>query len=223
MVLGSTTSILVIAIVVVVLVALIREASTGATESNAALAGADALETVVVILGSATTILVMAVVLVIPVAAASTSLAENNAASASGANDNVEWAGKEDAPSKKGKINPKDNHISFQCSDMNLIIQRLDEMKIEYVTATVKEGGVTVDQLIFHDPDGNMIEICNCQNIPILPLSSCPLKKFNKYPTFNQTMPNSFHGNGTSKMNCLGEMEYLMLENLAMNLIDISY
>ncbi|OIT05525.1 hypothetical protein A4A49_07956 [Nicotiana attenuata] len=136
----------------------------------------------------------------------------------------VHLLGKEDAPSKNGKIiNPKDNHISFQCSDMDLIIRRLDEMKVEYVIATVKEGGVTVDQLFFHDPDGNMIEICNCQNIPILPLSSCPLKKFNKYPVFNQTMPNSFHGNGTSKMNCLGEVEYLMMENLAMNMIDILF
>ncbi|XP_016432291.1 glyoxylase I 4-like [Nicotiana tabacum] len=135
----------------------------------------------------------------------------------------IHLLGKEDAASKKGKINPKDNHISFQCSDMDLIIERLEELKIEYVTATVKEGRVTVDQLFFHDPDGNMIEICNCQNIPILPLSSCPLKKFNKYPTFKQTMPNSFYGNGTSKMNCLGEMEYLMMENLAMNMIDISF
>ncbi|XP_009629333.1 glyoxylase I 4-like [Nicotiana tomentosiformis] len=136
----------------------------------------------------------------------------------------IHLLGKEDAQPKKERINPKDNHISFQCSDMDLIIERLEELKIEYVTATVKEGGVTVDQLFFHDPDGNMIEICNCQNIPILPLSSCPLKKFAKYPTFNQTIPNSFYGNGTSKMNCLGDqVEYLMLENLAMNMIDISF
>ncbi|XP_009606733.1 glyoxylase I 4-like [Nicotiana tabacum] len=135
----------------------------------------------------------------------------------------IHLLGKEDAKSKKERINPKDNHISFQCSDMDLIIERLKELKIEYVTATVKEGGVTVDQLFFHDPDGNMIEICNCQTIPILPLSSCPLKKFNKYPTFNQTIPNSFYRNGTSKMNCLGEVEYLMMENLAMNMIDISF
>ncbi|XP_009621424.1 glyoxylase I 4 [Nicotiana tabacum] len=137
----------------------------------------------------------------------------------------IHLLGKEDAEAKKGKINPKDNHISFQCSDMDLIIERLEELKIEYVTATVKEGGVTVDQLFFHDPDGNMIEICNCQNIPILPLSSCPLKKFNKYPTFNQTMPNSFYENGSraAKMNCSGEVESLMMENLALDMIDICF
>ncbi|CAN4110720.1 unnamed protein product [Withania somnifera] len=107
---------------------------------------------------------------------------------------------------------------------MDLIIQRLNDMEIEYVTATVKEGGVTVDQLFFHDPDGNMIEICNCQNIPIIPLSSCPLKKLSNLPTFNQnTVPNSFYGNESSKKNCLGEIEYVMMESLAMNMIDISF
>ncbi|XP_009785992.1 glyoxylase I 4-like [Nicotiana tabacum] len=136
----------------------------------------------------------------------------------------IHLLGKEDAQSKKGKINPKDNHISFQCSDMDLIIERLDELKIEYVTATVKEGGVTVDQLFFHDPDGNMIEICNCQNIPILPLSSCPLKKF-ATPTFNQTMPNSIYENGSrgANMNCSREVESLMMENLALDMIDICF
>lgn len=91
---------------------------------------------------------------------------------------------------KKGKINPKDNHISFQCSDMELIIKKLDDMNIEYVTAKVKEGGVIVDQLFFHDPDGYMIEICNCQNLPVLPLSSCPLKNKNTTTSINhQTSP----------------------------------
>lgn len=83
----------------------------------------------------------------------------------------------EDLQTKKGKINPKDNHISFQTPNMSLIIAKLKEMEIEFVTAVVKEGGVVVDQLFFHDPDGYMIEICNCQNLPILPISSCPLKK----------------------------------------------
>ncbi|KAK4339889.1 hypothetical protein RND71_041351 [Anisodus tanguticus] len=134
----------------------------------------------------------------------------------------IHLLGKEDVQSKRGKINPKDNHISFQCSDMDLIIQRLGEMDIEYVTATVKEGGVTVDQLFFHDPDGNMIEICNCQNLPVLPLTSCPLKKMAS-PSFNQTIPDPFYGNGNEMMNCAGEVESLMMENLALDMIDISF
>ncbi|XP_016437433.1 glyoxylase I 4-like [Nicotiana tabacum] len=51
----------------------------------------------------------------------------------------IHLLGKEDTQSKKGKINPKDNHISLQYSDMDLIIERLDELNIEYVTAIVKE------------------------------------------------------------------------------------
>lgn len=77
---------------------------------------------------------------------------------------------------EKGVINPKDNHISFQCSDLNLLKQRLEGMGIQYVTAVVSEGGIEVDQIFFHDPDGYMVEICNCENLPVLPISSCPLR-----------------------------------------------
>ncbi|KAI3445595.1 hypothetical protein Pfo_002260 [Paulownia fortunei] len=122
----------------------------------------------------------------------------------------------ENVPEKKGKINPKDNHISFQCSDMDLIIHQLEEMKIEYVKAVVKEGGIIVDQIFFHDPDGYMVEICNCQNLPVLPLSSCPLKKMPN-PNINLTT-SSFYG----KMQCSGEVEALMMENLAMDMLNLS-
>lgn len=44
-------------------------------------------------------------------------------------------------------------------------------MEIEYVRQRVEEGGVNVDQLFFHDPDGFMVEICNCDNLPVIPLT----------------------------------------------------
>ncbi|KDP42432.1 hypothetical protein JCGZ_00229 [Jatropha curcas] len=125
----------------------------------------------------------------------------------------------ENAPHKKGAINPKDNHISFQCSDMDLLVRRLEEKKIEYVTATVEEGGITVDQLFFHDPDGYMVEICNCQNLPVLPLSVCPLKlpKANG----NITTPR-FYGKSSLEMGCSGGVASLMMENLVVDMLDIS-
>ncbi|KAI3972931.1 hypothetical protein MKX01_019589 [Papaver californicum] len=125
-----------------------------------------------------------------------------------------------DIRQKKGAINPKDNHISFQCSDMKLVMRKLEGMNIEYVTATVEEGGVKVDQLFFHDPDGYMIEICNCDNLPVLPLSSsCPIKK--KLPqTPNMSHIASLSGNGRS---CAGEVEDKMLENLFQDLMDLSF
>jgi len=92
-------------------------------------------------------------------------------------------------PVEKREINPKENHISFQCSDMKVIMQKLDAMKIEYVTAVVEEGGIQVDQLFFHDPDGYMIEICNCQNLPVLPISSCPLKRHSSFYYGMQIQP----------------------------------
>lgn len=71
---------------------------------------------------------------------------------------------------------------------MKLIMKNLDEMNIEYKTAVVEDGGIQVDQLFFHDPDGYMIEMCNCQNLPVLPISTCPLKQ----PTNQAPVP--FYG-----------------------------
>jgi len=121
----------------------------------------------------------------------------------------------EDVPAKKGGINPKDNHISFQCTDMNLVISKLKELKIEYVTAVVKEGGIIVDQLFFHDPDGYMIEICNCQNLPVLPISSCPLK----LPKVNDT---SVYAKRQYELHCAREDAAWMMEDLVVNMMNIA-
>ncbi|QCD76434.1 uncharacterized protein LOC114186926 [Vigna unguiculata] len=118
-------------------------------------------------------------------------------------------------PVEKREINPKENHISFQCSDMKVIMQKLDAMKIEYVTAVVEEGGIQVDQLFFHDPDGYMIEICNCQNLPVLPISSCPLKRHSSF----------YYGEDTFKINFYAEeskLSKLMMENFMMDMLKIS-
>ncbi|MCV2423776.1 VOC family protein [Paucibacter sp. DJ4R-1] len=72
---------------------------------------------------------------------------------------------------KKDEINPKDNHISFQCESMDAVEKKLTEMQVKYKRARVEEGGIYVDQLFFHDPDGFMIEICNCDNLPVIPLA----------------------------------------------------
>ncbi|KAL1809703.1 hypothetical protein DCAR_0729306 [Daucus carota subsp. sativus] len=72
---------------------------------------------------------------------------------------------------KKGEINPKDNHISFQCESMGAVEKKLKEMGIDYVRQRVEEGGIYVDQLFFHDPDGFMVEICNCDNLPVVPIA----------------------------------------------------
>ncbi|XP_073298403.1 glyoxylase I 4-like [Primulina huaijiensis] len=72
---------------------------------------------------------------------------------------------------KKTVINPKDNHISFQCESMGVVEKKLAEMGLDWVRQRVEEGGIYVDQLFFHDPDGFMVEICNCDNIPMVPLA----------------------------------------------------
>ncbi|GMH14283.1 hypothetical protein Nepgr_016124 [Nepenthes gracilis] len=72
---------------------------------------------------------------------------------------------------KKEEINPKDNHISFQCESMGMVEKKLKDMGVKSLRQRVEEGGICVDQLFFHDPDGFMIEICNCDNLPVVPLS----------------------------------------------------
>eukprot|EP00249_Psilotum_nudum_P001425 c13893_g1_i3 orf=1162-1719(+) len=85
----------------------------------------------------------------------------------------IEGRNPNDIP-KKVEIDPIDNHISFQCDDLKLTESILQEHGIKYIKRLVEEGGVMVDQLFFHDPDGFMIEVCNCDNIPVIPLGSEP-------------------------------------------------
>ncbi|KAH9287674.1 hypothetical protein KI387_031791, partial [Taxus chinensis] len=76
---------------------------------------------------------------------------------------------------KKSEINPRDNHISFQSSDVGSVEKKLEEIRMKYEKRVVEEGGVYVDQIFFHDPDGYMIEICNCHKLPVVPLSDAPV------------------------------------------------
>ncbi|KAL5975795.1 Glyoxylase I 4 [Asimina triloba] len=91
-----------------------------------------------------------------------------------------------DSMPKKSEINPKDNHISFQCESMKVVERKLKEMGIEYIQRTVEEGGISVDQMFFHDPDGFMIEICNCDNLPVIPLAGEALRMCGRSGLKNQ-------------------------------------
>ena len=44
----------------------------------------------------------------------------------------------------------------------------LKEMNIKYVKRIV--AGIYVDQLFIHDPEGYMVEICNCEKLPMEPI-----------------------------------------------------
>ncbi|CAB4321485.1 unnamed protein product [Prunus armeniaca] len=57
--------------------------------------------------------------------------------------------------------------------------KNLKEMEIEYVKRMVEEGGIYIDQLFFHDPDATMIEICNCDNLPVTSLAGEPVRPCN--------------------------------------------
>ncbi|KAF5736473.1 hypothetical protein HS088_TW14G00616 [Tripterygium wilfordii] len=85
----------------------------------------------------------------------------------------VQAKDEERLPSDRDHLDPMDNHISFQCADMEAIEEKLKERSIKYVKRTVDdEGRVRIDQLFFNDPDGFMIEICNCENLKLVPMGS---------------------------------------------------
>nr|DAD27133.1 TPA_asm: hypothetical protein HUJ06_028601 [Nelumbo nucifera] len=65
--------------------------------------------------------------------------------------------------------------LLVQCESMVAVEVKLKEIGIEYVQRTVKEGGIYVDQLFFHDPDGFMVELCNCENLPVVDLNGEPI------------------------------------------------
>lgn len=137
----------------------------------------------------------------------------------------LESSSPDDMPPKKRPINPKRNHISFQSPDVGQVVRKLEEMNIEYVTAVVEEGGIKVDQLFFHDPDGYMIEICNCDNLPVLPVS-CPLKRQSNTETITKLTAgyrkNGIVGSG-GRFRCGNGAEDQMMEGLAKDIMDISF
>ncbi|KAK6928800.1 Glyoxalase/fosfomycin resistance/dioxygenase domain [Dillenia turbinata] len=69
-------------------------------------------------------------------------------------------------------LDPMDNAtflFKYHCEDMEAIEERLEEHKIKYIKRTVEdERGAAIDQLFFNDPDGYMIEICNCENLTLV-------------------------------------------------------
>lgn len=85
-----------------------------------------------------------------------------------------------------------------QCESVAAVENRLQQMKIEYVKSRVEENGIYVDQLFFHDPDGSMIEICNCDNIPVVPLSED--KAWSYCSRFNCNIQNRQHHHQIQQM-----------------------
>lgn len=73
---------------------------------------------------------------------------------------------------RPGKIDPRADHLSFQADSLELVEERLQEHGTPYLKQTVVEGGFRVHQVFIHDPDGSMVEICNCEVLPVIPLDA---------------------------------------------------
>jgi hypothetical protein len=53
---------------------------------------------------------------------------------------------------------------------MLLVEQKLQENGVKSVRCVVVDNDIKVDQLFFHDPDGHMIEVCDCENLHVEPI-----------------------------------------------------
>ncbi|KAG7673688.1 hypothetical protein Ndes2526B_g02855 [Nannochloris sp. 'desiccata'] len=72
---------------------------------------------------------------------------------------------------RSSEINICSDHISFQPSGTLAEIEAcLKSHNISYKMQYVTEGGFTVPQVFFHDPDNNMLEICPCDCLPLVPV-----------------------------------------------------
>ncbi|PKI36256.1 hypothetical protein CRG98_043368 [Punica granatum] len=59
------------------------------------------------------------------------------------------------------------------CEDMEAIERKLMDRNIKYMKTTLGDDSQSkIDQLFFTDPDGFMIEICNCENLRLIPQGS---------------------------------------------------
>ena len=71
-------------------------------------------------------------------------------------------------------ISPMADHLSFHALDLDAVVEVLNELKVDFVKQAVVDNGVTVEQLFLHDPDHNMIEICNCESFAVCPIKLVP-------------------------------------------------
>lgn len=64
-------------------------------------------------------------------------------------------------------------------------------MKLDFVADRVRDGETVVEQLFFHDPDGNMIEICDCEKLPVVPIADAAAGLL---PSLLVPVPRNVHG-----------------------------
>nr|XP_028955003.1 uncharacterized protein LOC103418323 [Malus domestica] len=107
----------------------------------------------------------------------------------------VQSEDEERLPHNPDHLDPMDNHISSQCEDMEAVERKLKELDIKYMKKAVEddENGTKIDQLFFNVPDGFMVEMCNCENLKLVPAGS--LGKI-KLPVDRHTPPVELNQNG---------------------------
>lgn len=74
---------------------------------------------------------------------------------------------------RSSDINPRDDHLSFQCERFADIVETLQSEGIPFKSTVIRHDGLyEIHQVFFHDPDHNMIEICTCECMPVTPIDA---------------------------------------------------
>jgi catechol 2,3-dioxygenase-like lactoylglutathione lyase family enzyme len=73
---------------------------------------------------------------------------------------------------RSSEITSKADHVSFQCSSIEDVKRILAKKEIRFLESSIEENNILVHQVFFHDPNENMIEVCNCGDFPIQPRNS---------------------------------------------------
>ncbi|KAB2627472.1 hypothetical protein D8674_021090 [Pyrus ussuriensis x Pyrus communis] len=62
----------------------------------------------------------------------------------------------------------------LQCEDIEAVERKLKELDIKYIKKAEEddENETKIDQLFFNDPDGFMVEMCNFENLKLVPAGS---------------------------------------------------
>jgi glyoxylase I family protein len=66
-------------------------------------------------------------------------------------------------PKRPDAISGRKDHVAFHTNDIGAVASLLNDHGIEFMRSTNAAG---IDQIFFHDPDGNVIEVGQYPDIP---------------------------------------------------------
>lgn len=122
---------------------------------------------------------------------------------------------------KPKKIIPRSDHLSFECPNLKEVEELLNKGGVEFVKQTVLEDGVVVTQIFFHDPENNMIEICNCDELPVVTLDGQTLSLPSCKLPAQATAADRAKATAQAQLRTSGDYELVVARRSAVSSLDL--